>query len=194
MRKFLPGLILLIALAAMLAWPALAEEEAEAPEAETTRTQVKIITPGAAEPTLDDEDLLGLEPDSGVRKMQVMIPIFGMLVPVTLFAGIAVVLIVALLMAQRTARLRQETIQLAIKEGRELPPELFMRTRRPGRHDPLLSGLVLVALGVAVSISVGAVAGWVQAVWGLIPLLVGVALLVYVPFWRKRRKEEEEKF
>jgi len=124
----------------------------------------------------------------------IIIPLVAMAVPIFTIVGGTAVLIVAILMAHRTAQLRQETIQLAIKEGRELPPELFMRMRRPRRdRDPLLGGLVLTALGVGVSISVGAVCGAVQAVWGLIPLLLGVALLVYVPFWRKQKKEEEEK-
>jgi protein-S-isoprenylcysteine O-methyltransferase Ste14 len=123
-----------------------------------------------------------------------IIPLAAMTVPIFTIVGGTAVLIVAILMANRTARVRQETIQLAIKEGRELPPELFMRMRHPRRdRDPLLAGLVLTALGVAVSISVGAICGAVQAVWGLIPLLVGVALLIYVPFWRKQKKEEEDR-
>ena len=123
-----------------------------------------------------------------------IIPLAAMAVPIFTIVGGTAVLIVAILMANRTARLRQETIQLAIKEGRELPSELFMRMRRPRRdRDPLLGGLVLTALGIGVSISVGAVCGAVQAVWGLIPLLLGVALLIYVPFWRKQKKEEEDR-
>ena len=98
----------------------------------------------------------------------------------------------AVLVAHRAAKLRYEVIHLAIKEGRELPPDIFRNGHRRRRHDPLLSGLVLTALGIAVSISVGAVSGWVQAVWGLIPLAIGVALLAYVPFYRKQKKEDED--
>ncbi len=117
-----------------------------------------------------------------------------MAVPIFTIVGGAAVLIVAIMMANRAARMRQETIQLAIKEGRELPPELFMRMRRPRvDRDPLLGGLVLTAVGLGVAIALGVAVAPVHAVWGLIPLLVGVALLVYVPFWRKQKKEEEEK-
>ncbi|MEE8639258.1 MAG: DUF6249 domain-containing protein [bacterium] len=197
MRKFLPATILLITLAAIWAWPAAAAEpEAEPPEgaeAEKTRTKVKIITPGAAEEPCGDEDLSPLEPDSEVRKMKVMIPIFGMMVPIIFILGGAAVIVVALLMAHRAAQMRQETIQLAIKEGRELPPELFMRMRYPRHPPPLLGGLILTALGIAVSISVGVVCGPVQAVWGLIPLFIGVAILIYVPLSRKYKKEEEDR-
>jgi hypothetical protein len=30
-------------------------------------------------------------------------------------------------------------------------------------------------------------------VWGLIPLLIGVAILIYVPLSRKQKKEEEDR-
>nr|NIT35858.1 hypothetical protein [candidate division Zixibacteria bacterium] len=123
-----------------------------------------------------------------------IIPLVAMAVPIFTIVGGAAVLIVAIMMANRAARMRQETIQLAIKEGRELPPELFMRMRRPRvDRDPLLGGLVLTAVGLGVAIALGVAVAPVHAVWGLIPLLVGVALLVYVPFWRKQKKEEEEK-
>lgn len=196
MRKFLPATILLIALAAMLAAPALAEEEtgaAKAAEAETTRTQVKIITPGAGEEGLDDEDLPALEPGPGkkVIREQVIIPLFGMAIPVIFLLGVVAVVVVAILAAQRAARMRYDVIQLAIKEGRELPPELFRNGFRRRQRDPLLGGLVLTAAGLGVAIALGVAVAPVHAVWGLIPLLVGVAVLVYVPFWRKQKKEEE---
>ena len=122
----------------------------------------------------------------------VVFPIFGMLVPITFFAGIAAVIIVAIIMAHRAVRMRYDVIQLAIKEGKDLPLDLLRNGHR--RRDPLLTGLILTALGVALSIALGAVTGWVQAVWGLIPLFVGIAFLVYVPYWRKRKKEEESKY
>ncbi len=198
MRKFLPATILLIALAAMLAAPALAEEEpgaAKAPGAETTRTQVKIITPGAGEEGLDDEDLPALEPGPGkkVIREQVIIPLFGMAIPVIFLLGVVAVVVVAILAAHRAARSRYDVIQLAIKEGRELPPELFRNGSRRRQRDPLLGGLVLTAVGLSLAIALGVAVAPVHAVWGGIPLLVGVALLVYVPFWRKQKKEEEEK-
>lgn len=123
----------------------------------------------------------------------IIIPMMGILIPLSVVLGGTAVFVVALLTANRAARLRQETIQLAIKEGRELPPELFMRMRRPPRdRNPLLAGLILTALGIALAIALGAVAGWTQAVWGLIPLFIGIAFLIYVPFWRKQKKEDEE--
>ncbi len=196
MRKFLPATILLITLAAMLAGAAAAQEEKGEPAAataETPRKGLKIVTAVGDEEPCGDEDLAPLEPDSEVRKMKVMIPIFGMMVPIIFILGVAAVVIIAILVAHRAAQMRQETIQLAIKEGRELPPELFMRMRYPRHPPPLLGGLILTALGIALSIALGVVCGAVQAVWGLIPLLIGVAILIYVPFYRKQKKEEENR-
>ena len=177
MKRYLLAMLIIIATAAFLAGPALAQEEAAEPTAATAEPAgktLKIVTAGG------DEDLPPPEPDSEVRKMKVMIPIFGMMLPIIFMLGTAAVIIVAILMAHRAAQMRYDVIQLAIKEGKELPPEIFTRMRHPRhRRDPLLTGLVLTALGVAVSISVGTICGPVQGVWGLIPLLIGVAILIY---------------
>ena len=198
MKKFLPAILVVIALAAFLAGPAAAQEEPAEPTAETAEEsgkKLKIVTA-----TGDEEEYLEkpegappFEPDAEVRKMEVMIPIFGMTIPIIFILGAAAVVVVAVLLAHRTALKRYEVIQVAIKEGRELPPDIFRNGHRRRRRDPMLAGLVLTALGLAVSISVGAVSGWIQAVWGLIPLFIGVAFLIYVPFYRKQKKEEEDK-
>ncbi len=201
MRKFLPATILLITLAAIWAWPAAAAEpEGEPAEGAPSKT-VKIVVgcpeldAGAEclhEPLCGPE---GLEPGSGktVIKEQIIIPLVGMMLPVIFMVGVAAVIVVAIIMAHRAAQMRNETIQLAIKEGRDLPPELFMRMRQPRPPPPLLGGLVLTALGIALSIGLGVVCGPAQAVWGLIPLLIGVAILIYVPLYRKQKKEEADR-
>ena len=195
MRKFLPATIMLITLAAIWAGPALAQEEAAEPTAATAEPAgktLKVVTAGGDEPLCGPE---GLEPGPGKTVIMelVIIPLVGMMLPIIFMLGTAAVIIVAILMAHRAAQMRQETIQLAIKEGRELPPELFMRMRYPRHPPPLLGGLILTALGIALSIALGVVCGPVQAVWGLIPLLIGVAILIYVPFYRKQKKEEEDR-
>ena len=195
MKKFLPATLIVIALAAFLAGPALAQEEAAEPTAATAEAPgktLKIVTAGGDEPLCGPE---GLEPGPGktIIREEVLLPVFGMMLPIIFMLGTAAVIIVAILMAHRATRLRYEVLQLAIKEGRELPPDIFRNGRRHRRRDPMLAGLVLTALGLAVSISVGAVCGAVQAVWGLIPMLIGVAVLVYVPLSRKYKKEDEDR-
>jgi hypothetical protein len=198
MKRYFPAALIAIVLAATLAGLVLAAEEAGEATAETAKAPeppgktLKLVTA-----TADEEELLEkpdsappFEPDAEVRKMEVMIPIFGMTIPIIFLVVAAAVVIVAVLLAHRTALKRYEVLQVAIKEGRELPPDIFRNGHRR-RRDPLFSGLVLVALGIAVSISVGAVSGWIQAVWGLIPLFIGLAFLIYVPFYRKQKKEDE---
>jgi len=194
MKRYLPAILIIMATAAFLAGPAAAQEEEGGPAPESGRKEIKIITPGAA--SVGDEELLSAPetcaPGDGkhVRKETVIMP-FTILSLTTLIFWIAVaaVVIIAIIMGHRNTRLRYDVIQLAIKEGKELPPDIFRNGYRRRRRDPLLAGLVLTALGVALAIALGAVAGWVQAVWGLIPLFIGIAFLVYVPYYRKQKKE-----
>jgi hypothetical protein len=203
MRKLLPAVILLITLAALAAGPALAQEkptEPPSPPTEKPGKTLKIVTAGSGEEAGADDEALLCAPetcapsgDKHLYKETVIMPLTLSIIPIIFWIAVAAVVIVAILMAHRTTRLRYDVIQLAIKEGKELPPDIFRNGHRRRRGDPLLAGLVLTASGVALAIALGAVAGWVQAVWGLIPLFIGIALLIYVPFWRKQKKEDQEK-
>ena len=86
------------------------------------------------------------------------------------------VLLVALILyyKHRRARMIHETIARLAEKGLPVPPELIDPPRRG--HAGLRGGLVLVALGLALSLFF---AGWGPG-WsiGLIPGLMGVALLV----------------
>jgi hypothetical protein len=194
MKRYFPAALIAIVMAAFMAGLALAAEEAGEVTGETAGKTLKLVTATADEEAYLEapEGMEELEPGPGkkVVKEQVLIPLVAMTVPIFTIVGAVLVLIIAIWMAHRTAKMRYEVLQVAIKEGRELPPDLFRNGRRR-RRDPLFSGLVLVALGIAVSISVGAVSGWIQAVWGLIPLFIGLAFLIYVPFYNKQRKEDE---
>ena len=81
---------------------------------------------------------------------------------------------VVLIYKHRKAQMNHDTITRLAEKGLPIPPELLERPR-PG-HAGLRGGLVLVALGIALSIFF---AGWGPG-WsiGLIPGLMGVALLV----------------
>ena len=85
------------------------------------------------------------------------------------------VLLVALILyyKHRKARLAHETIARLVEKGLPVPPELLDPPRRG--HAGLRGGLVLLALGVALSFYF---AGWGPG-WsiGLIPGLMGLALL-----------------
>jgi hypothetical protein len=106
-----------------------------------------------------------------------VVALAALALPAIFTAAVVIVVVIALYIGHRTAQLRFETITLALKEGKEIPPELFLVGRR--RRDPTLTGLVLTALGIGLGVALGAVAAPVQATWGLIPFLMGVALLIY---------------
>ena len=74
----------------------------------------------------------------------------------------------------RKLRMNHETITRLAEKGLPIPPELMEPPRRG--NAGLRAGLVLVALGIALSFFV---AGWGPG-WsiGLIPGLMGVALLI----------------
>jgi hypothetical protein len=84
----------------------------------------------------------------------------------------------------RKAQLHHETILRLSEKGLPIPPELLERPR-PG-HAGLRGGLVLVALGIALSVFF---AEWGPG-WsiGLIPGLMGVALLVAWKIENKSRR------
>ncbi len=112
-------------------------------------------------------------------------------------AGMAFVLAIVLIGALEKAhreKLRHDTIQRALEKGQPLPPELFgqpgqslrpeffkMIAQRPPRNDRR-GGIIAIAVGIGLFVFFGAMRAegvpdglkWL----GLIPGLVGVALLV----------------
>jgi hypothetical protein len=84
----------------------------------------------------------------------------------------------------------------AIERGMDIPPlpESFynplQRTRRP-RH--LLTGMIWFFIGIALFISLGAVAGEEVRFFGLIPAGVGLAFLIYYAIEGRREREEFER-
>ena len=111
------------------------------------------------------------------------LPVVGMLIPLTLFVCVALVIIVAAVLAHQGRVSRYRLIEKALTEGKEIPPQLLAEAH--GRRDPIGGALVLIATGLGLSIALGLVAEPVQAVWGLIPLLIGLALLIAIPLRKK---------
>ena len=89
--------------------------------------------------------------------------------------GLPLVLVAIILFYKhRKAQLNHETILKLAEKGLPVPPELMDSPRRG--NAGLRGGLVLVALGIALSVFFAAQGlGWSI---GLIPGLMGVALLV----------------
>ena len=100
------------------------------------------------------------------------IAIVGMLVTF----GLPLILVaIVLVYKHQKARMTHETIARLAEKGQPIPPQL-LETRRP--HSGLRGGLVLIALGIGLSLffwTEGHGSGWSI---GLIPGLIGIALLV----------------
>ena len=70
----------------------------------------------------------------------------------------------------------------AIERGIEppnLPESFYLAAKPPRRSGYLLSGLVWLFVGIGVFLALGAVAGEDVRLFGLIPIGVGVAFLIY---------------
>ncbi|WP_136256511.1 DUF6249 domain-containing protein [Metallibacterium scheffleri] len=107
-----------------------------------------------------------------------LVPIFGII----FVFGIPIVAIIGGIMyASRRARLQQELLMKLAETGQPIPPELFhsdlFNGRRTGK-SPLRGGLVVSAAGIGVMLY-----GWILGetslvAAGLIPLVIGLALLL----------------
>lgn len=106
--------------------------------------------------------------------MEETVAVVAMTALITGFALPVVLVALILYYRHRKARLAHETITRLVEKGLPVPPELLEPPRRS--HAGLRAGLVLVALGLALSFFF---AGWGPG-WsiGLIPGLMGAALLV----------------
>ena len=94
-----------------------------------------------------------------------------------MLAGFALPLVlvaVILYYKHRRTQITHQTITRLVEQGLPVPPELLTPPRRG--HAGLRGGLVLIAMGIALSFFF---AGWGPG-WsiGLIPGLMGIALLV----------------
>lgn len=99
--------------------------------------------------------------------------------------GLPLVLVaIVLYYKHRKAQMNHETILRLAEKGLPVPPELMEPPRRG--NAGLRGGLVLVALGIALSVFF---AGWGPG-WsiGLIPGLMGLALLVAWKIENKTRR------
>lgn len=117
-------------------------------------------------------------------------PIVALAFPLTFVIAVAAVVVVSIWAAHRTRMSRYQLIQTALAQGQAIPPAILADAR--GHGDPLGAGLILIGVGVGLAVALGVTATPTHATWGLIPLLIGVAMLVSIPL-RKRidRKQDD---
>ncbi len=109
-----------------------------------------------------------------------IIDIIGVSIPVVAIVMGIFLAIVGIYFSFRNRREEQATIRLAMEKGVELPPDLFHHQSDRGcRTNPLRRGITWTAVGIALTLALYVNEGLGTAMWGLIPLAVGVGCLFY---------------
>ena len=138
---------------------------------------------------IDDTGVHVGGPDGGVDiKMPNWGPVLGPLLPVisvlAVFGSPVIILALFFYFRHRRNRMLHETLRTMVEKGVPIPPELLagggaalansFNAARRGSSD-LRNGLILIGLGLGVML-LGSNAGFSKL--GLIPLLIGVAMIV----------------
>lgn len=129
---------------------------------------------------------------------KIIVPIFGMLVPISMFAMIAALVIVPRYFRSRDRERLQQTLRAAIDKGQPLPPEMVEAMARETRptstpyHD-MRQGIVWVAIAVGL----GLMGYWIgfdepdafRPMLGVaaLPGCIGVAFIVMALIGRGRK-------
>ncbi len=117
------------------------------------------------------------------------------LIPIAMFAAIALIFFIVQYFRQRSRADMQQTIRLALERGTELTPELISRLgapAEPSRIKDLRLGLIWMALAVGLAMCGLAVATFsIEALYGCLagaafPFAIGVAYLI---MWRYGSKD-----
>lgn len=102
--------------------------------------------------------------------------VLALLIPIVAIVGAFAVAIVGIVVGGKKKEHEHKERMLALEKGLPLPepPE---ETGLPytGRRA---AGFVFLGLGIALVVALWVVAGAVGGVWGLVPALIGIALLV----------------
>ncbi len=117
------------------------------------------------------------------------------LIPIAMFAAIALIFFIVLYFRQRSRADMQQTIRLALERGTELTPELISRLgapAEPSKNRDLRLGLIWMALAVGLAMCGLAVATFsIEALYGCLagaafPFAIGLA---YMIMWRYGSKD-----
>jgi hypothetical protein len=122
----------------------------------------------------------------------------GVLVPILIVCGGIVVALVAIIVLGRNKDLEHRERLVAMEKGIPLPeppppPEKKQKPLRPPYWARRAWGLVLIGIGLALFIILGAVTELKHGSWGLLPLFMGIALYIGASL-DKREFLEREKY
>ena len=126
--------------------------------------------------------------------MAPLIPIIGTFIPiVAIVMGVGIGMLTIYLDYRKREKmfaLYHQERMAAIEKGMDLPPlpeEFFSDGKRKSPHDALLGGLICTFLGLALFVALYFLVGLKIALFALIPLGIGLAILIY--YFAVGRKE-----
>lgn len=115
--------------------------------------------------------------------VQIITVIFSLGIPIVAIIG-------GLMYANRRARLQQELLMKLAETGQPIPPEILQSAlfRSRSGKSPLRRGLVVTAVGIGVMLYGGILAETAVLAAGLIPLVIGLALLLAAVIEKRQSK------
>jgi len=117
--------------------------------------------------------------DAGVDNFPIGV-VFIAVPAVLLIFGMPLFLLIALLVAgHRKRRQKMELVDLYIKSDRDIPEHVMTGLDNGGSASSLKSGLTLTAVGIGIVAALGATGAEEAAGFGLIPMFLGIARLVF---------------
>lgn len=110
---------------------------------------------------------------------------------VILIFGMPLFLLIALLgFGHRKRKQKMELVQLYINSERDIPEHVITSLDSGGSASSLKSGLTLTAVGIGVLVAFGALGAEEVGAFGLIPMFLGIARLI---FWYLVERKSEGK-
>jgi cadmium resistance protein CadD (predicted permease) len=106
--------------------------------------------------------------------------IMGPMIPIIAIIMGILCAIVAMYFRHQRQKEEQETIRQAMEKGIDLPEDLFRHENgHCCRNNPLRRGIFFTAVGISLFIALYVNEDIEVAVWGLIPLAIGIGSLIY---------------
>ncbi len=111
-----------------------------------------------------------------------MIAALGIMVPIIAIVMGILLAIIAVFLRFRRQKEEQETVRLALEKGIDLPEDFFKKVEPGNGRSPYNSlkwGIFWAAGGFALFVALWVDEGIESAVWGLIPVAIGIGLIIY---------------
>jgi hypothetical protein len=115
--------------------------------------------------------------------------VVAIFIPILIVVGAFAAVIVAIIVQGKQKELIHKERLVAMEKGMPIPDEP-VKPRRPAFMTLRVWGFVLVLLGIALVIAIGATTagagyGFYHGLWGLIPLTIGAGLLISASIEKK---------